>query len=258
MSTGKTLTAVIPTYNCGSVLSECLESVKWVDEIIIVDMGSTDNTLKIARKYGATVYFKIPKEGNFDLNRKFGMQKASSDWILKLDSDEVLSKTLQEEIQEFLRTDNGYYNGIFLYNRIFMLGKQIHHGFIRDNSNEMRLVRKGRWLYNPYRFHQTINVRGNTGYLDHYYDHHNIRTVREFIGKMNLYTEIDASHYDPKVTMLKIVLAPIKSFFKLFVLQKGFLDGQTGFTVCMLYSLYNLSEKIKAWEYQKTKTNYIG
>lgn len=253
MSTGKTLTVIIPTYNCDSILDSCLASVKWADEIIVIDMGSIDNTLKIAKKYGAKIYIKYPEKGNFDLNRKFGMQKATSDWILKLDSDEIISIPLQKEIQDFIKTDNKHYDGLFLYNRIFMLGKQVSNGFIRKNSNEMRLIRNGKWQYNPFRFHQIISVRGNTGYLKNYYDHYNIRTVGEFIYKMNLYTDIDSTHYHYQVTRLRILISPIITFLRLFILQKGLLDGQVGFIICILYAMYNLTEKIKVWEYQTIK-----
>lgn len=242
------LSVVIPTFNCAAGLRKALESVKWAEEIIVVDMGSTDKTLEIAKKYGAKIFKKIPRDGNFDQNRLFGMKEATGDWILKLDSDEILSRNLQKEIQEFLEKDNGKFSGINLRNNIFMLGQQIRHGFVKKDSLELRLVRKGKWQYNPFRFHQQITVIGQIGFLKNPYNHYNFSTISEFILKMNRYTTIDAKYFRNKIFIFGVILAPIKTFFKLFFWQGGFLDGEVGFIVCCLYALYNLVEKIKVWE----------
>ncbi len=244
------MSVVIPTLNCGSKLVSCLLSVKWVDEIIIVDMGSTDNTLHIAKKFGATIYERVPKDGNFDKNRKFGMEKASGDWILKLDSDEVLSIELQAEIKKLLIADTHECNGFNLKNRVFMFGHQISHGFVKVNSHELRLVRTGRWHYDPFKYHQQIYVSGNVGYLSGTYNHYNYTSLSEFLEKMNKYTDLDARSYVYKVTIIVVLLAPLKTFFKLFFLQVGFLDGYVGVIVCLLFAVYNLVEKIKIWEIQ--------
>ena len=244
------LSVVIPTLNCAPGLKNTLESVKWSNEIIVVDMGSIDETLAIAKKHGAKIYKQIPKEGNFDQNRLFGMEKATGDWILKLDSDEILSEKLQEEIKEFLQNDNRRFNGLNLRNNIFMLGRQVEHGFVKPNSHELRLVRKGKWHYNPYRFHQQITVDGKVGFLKNSYDHYNFSTTFEFIVKMNHYTTVDAKYVKNKISYMSVIFAPLKTFFKLFFLQSGFRDGKIGFIVCSLYALYNPVEKIKVWEIQ--------
>lgn len=246
------MTVVVPTFNCGNVLERCLSSVKWATEIIVVDMGSTDETMKTAKKYNAKVYQRSPKDGNFDQNRKYGMLKASGNWILKLDSDEVLSPKLQNEILEFMKNDSGQYNGLNLHNRIFMLGKQIKHGFVKPDSHELRLVRNGHWHYYPFRFHQQITVDGKVSCLENYYDHYNVTSVSEFIKKMNRYTEIDAHYYTIQMSAGLVFLAPLKTFWKLFFWQLGFLDGQIGLEVCSLYSIYNLTEKAKVWEQQNS------
>lgn len=250
MSTTKTLSVVIPTFNCGLLLECCLKSVKWADEIIVVDMGSIDDTVNIAKKYGATIYKRYPKRGNFDFNRKFGMKKATSDWILKLDSDEVLEKPLQEEIQKFLLADNGAFDGINLYNKFFIFGKEIKHGFVYPEAHELRIVRKGKWKYEPYRLHQQITVEGKIGFVKGFYDHFNYRTTSEFISKMNKYTDLDAPYLTSgvKIDTFNIVFSFPKSFFKFFVLNCGFLDGVVGIASCTLFALYYLVERIKVLE----------
>lgn len=246
----ETLSVVVPTLNCRTALKRCLESVKWADEVIIVDMGSRDGTTTLARKYEAVIYSRIPEGGNFDKNRLFGLERARGSWILKLDSDEILSAELQKEIKIFLKSDNGEFNGFNLYNRIFMLGRQIKHGFVKPGSHELRLVRNGYWHYNPYRFHQLITVDGGTGFLRGYYEHRNISSVSEFVSKMNLYTDTDAKYYTTRTIAEAVFLAPVKTFLKLFFWQLGFLDGQVGLIVCSLYAIYSLTERVKAWEQQ--------
>lgn len=247
-----TLSVIIPTLNCAKELKRCLESVKWSDEIVIVDMGSIDNTLDVAKKYNARIYSRIPENGNFDKNRKFGMEKASSDWILKLDSDEKLSPELQTEIKGFLKNDSGQFDGLNLYNNIFMFRKQIKHGFVKSGSHELRLVRKDKWHYNPYRFHQLITVNGFVGFLKNTYDHYNFDSTSEFIQKMNKYTSLDAKYDAKRIWSIAAAaaIAPIKTFFKLFCWQMGFLDGRIGFVTCYLFAIYNLVTKVKVWESQ--------
>lgn len=247
------LSVVVPTYNCVGSLNNCLQSIEWVNEIIVVDMGSTDGTLNLAKKIGATIFHRIPERGNFDLNRKFGMEKTKNEWILKLDSDEILSKELQKEIQDFLvRDDVKEINGYYFYNRIFMFGKEVKHGFVKPGSNELRLFRNGKWHYNPYRFHQQITVDGTTGFFKNVYYHYNYANVSEFLEKTNKYTSLDASILAKEkiITPFEIFISPIKTFIKLFIFQMGFLDGAFGIETCMLFSLYYLIEKIKIWEIQ--------
>jgi glycosyltransferase involved in cell wall biosynthesis len=251
MSTREKLTVVIPTYNCAAIIASSLESVAWADEIIVVDMGSTDRTLEIAQKYKAKIISHIPGDGNFDKNRLLGMQQARGDWILKLDSDEELTKPLQTEIRKLLSSEKkDSYSGFNLYNDVYFFGRQVKHGFVKPGSHELRLFRKGAWSYIPFRFHQQITVNGKTGFLLGHYKHYNYRSISEFLQKTNKYTSFDAKFFAKRKVALQIMvpLAPIKTFMKLFFLQKGFLDGLLGLETCFLYSLYNLIEKVKIWE----------
>ena len=126
----KRISAVIPTYNVGKIIRDCLETLKWVDEIIIVDMGSKDKTLKICKEYKTRTIKNIPSEFNFDINRKIGMLKAKGDWILKIDSDERLLPALQEEIQSFLKEEQADdVHGYNLYCRLFIFNKETKYGF---------------------------------------------------------------------------------------------------------------------------------
>lgn len=249
MSIRKTISVVIPTLNCEKSLQQALNSVKWADEKIVVDMGSIDRTVRIAKKFGAKLFFRKPENNNFDNNRLYGMKIAKGNWILKLDSDEILSDTLQAEIKNFLQSASQNLNGINFLNRVFFFGKEMKHGPIKNNSHEMRMFKQGTWKYSPTRYHQQITVNGETGNFKNYYNHYNYSSVSQFIEKTNKYTDFDSKvlSSESKLSIVKILLAPLKTFLKLYFWQKGFLDGKLGFTVCFLFALYNLIEKIKIW-----------
>lgn len=245
------LSVIIPTYNCANILKEALDSVSWAWEIIVVDMGSTDGTIELSKSYGAKLFKRIPKNGNFDQNRKFGMEHAKGDWLLKLDSDEVLSKALQKELQVFLSNgDKSHFDGFNFYNRLFWFGKQIKHGCAKPKSHELRLVRKNKWCYEPFCFHQGIRVEGQIGFFTNYYDHYNYRTVTEFIRKTNNYTSLDATVLaeSTKYGLVRSVLFPFATFFRLYFFQKGFMDGRIGFISSYLFAIYNSVLKTKIIE----------
>lgn len=249
----KKLSVVVPTYNCAQKLEKCLNSVSWAHEIIIVDMGSIDNTREVAENYGARVFVRLPKDGNFDWNRKFGMNLATGDWILKIDSDEVLSTALQEEIKKFLRSqDEGSLDGFNLYNRLFWFGKQIKHGCVKPKSHELRLVRNHKWQYNPYRYHQLLTVTGKVGFFKNNYDHYNYDSVSEFVEKTNKYTNLDSRILaSERKTNNWIAVFPFGTFLKLFIWRGGILDRSIGFTSSFLFAMYNFILRVKIWERQK-------
>lgn len=253
MSTRKTVSVVIPTFNCFENLERALQSLTWADEIIIVDMSSTDDTLLVATKYGAVIFKNVPVDGNFDKNRKLGMQHAKSDWIIKLDSDEEITSALAKEIMSFLGNDDNELNGIYFYNKIMVFGQEIKHGFVKRRSHELRMVRKGYWRYRPYKFHQQISVIGKTSFFKEKYIHYNFSDVSEFIRKTNKYTQLDAKIAATKKNLLVLdaCIAPFKSFIKLYFIQMGFLDGLVGLEMAFLFAVYNLIEKVKIFEVKK-------
>lgn len=250
------ISVVIPTFNCKDKLKGCLDTVSWAKEIIIVDMGSTDGTLDLVKKYGAKVFLRpYPKDGNFDWNRLFGMRKARSNWILKIDSDERLSESLQEELAKFSidKVKNDNISGVYLRNRIFFLGKEIRHGPVEPDSKELRLVKKNRWKYYPFRYHQQIIVTGKTLISSGYYVHYNYQSVKEFIDKTNRYTELDSISLasKQKVSIFLLLFVFFWYIVKYYLLRRGFLDGRIGVVSCFLFALYYFIEKIKIFEKQR-------
>jgi glycosyltransferase involved in cell wall biosynthesis len=251
----KMLTVVIPTYNVEKIIGDCLETVKWANEIIVVDMGSSDDTLKICEKYHAKIIKNLPPHMNFDINRKIGMEKADGEWILKIDSDERLLPSLQKEIQILLRNKKSQkINGYNLYCRLFIFNKELKYGFKTPKFHEMRLVKKNKWTYEPFKFHQQIKVQGETSFLKSKYIHFNHQSISDFIQKMNEYTNLDSVrdlNTRKDVGFLHSIISPMHMFLRLYILRFGFLDGTHGLIVTGLYSIYNFIYKIKIWEKRK-------
>lgn len=248
------LSVVIPVFNVGQILRDCLETVKWADEVVCVDMGSTDKTVDICKAYNnVKIIRNIPPNRNFDSNRKLGMENTTGNWILKIDSDDRLTKLLQDSVRNAVE-NNEKIDGYKIYNKVFFFNKEIKHGWKRHDSHELRLFRGNKWIYNPFKFHQLIRVKGETTFLKGEYLHFNTQSVAEFIKKANFYTDVDADKdflIRKDVTFLHAIISPLYIFAKLFFLRRGFLDGVYGLIVSSLYSIYNFIYKIKIWEKRK-------
>lgn len=246
----ETLSVVIPTKNVANIIEDCLKSVAFADEIIVVDMASTDSTGEICQKFRQVKFLvNVPEDGNFTINRKIGFDRAQGDWILKLDSDERLTPELQNELILFLKDStkqkaNGYYFKV----KLFIFGKFIRYGL---PQKELRLVRKGFFEYGGEDVHGQIKIKGRAGAFKNYYLHFNHRSIFGWIQKMNYYTEYDlkvALRKGRQGSFLKMLLTPLYVFFKSYFVRLGFLEGIHGLILAILLAYYSFIEKAKIWE----------
>ena len=232
-----TISAVIPTYNVENLIKPCLESLEWADEIIIVDMFSTDNTIETCKRYPNIKIFQR-KDYIFG-NINFGIQNTNSDWILRFDSDEVMTQELKEEILEVLEK-NGYgFDGFYCKAKLFMFGKELKYG-IGKYTYRKQLFKKGYAWYKVQSEHEEMESKGRWGYLKNPYLHYNYRTVNEFFNKTKYYIEKDIER------MVNLQPVPITTtlweclrFFMLFYIQwQGFRDGWGGLLSSFLRGPY--------------------
>src|SRR5262249_44971975 len=148
-------------------------------EIIVADQMSTDSTPEVARKLGCRLFRNSPPDGNFDLNRKLGMQQATSDWILYIDTDERPTAELLAELRDFLANEkeNAQYDGVRIPNAFYFLGRPLKHGIFNPRSAEIRMVRSGRWEYPAEAgFHRGLSVAGKVKRLSAGYKHFNVNS----------------------------------------------------------------------------------
>jgi len=237
---GIPISVVILTYNSELYLEEVLKSVEFAEEVIIYDNGSKDQTLSIARQFpNVSIYFDPNWEG-FGKQKQKGVEKARNDWVLVLDSDEVVTSQLRQELEQLFPTPpkDGYY--LPRLNNFF--GKWVRYGgFYPDWVLRLFNRRKCRFTFRP--VHERVECpTGKIGRLKGEIHHYAYRTIGEFIAKQNRYSEIGA-----KFRPVKAIFAPIWTFLKIYLIRLGFLEGWTGFLLALLYSQYTF------WKYVKGK-----
>ena len=217
-------------------------------EIIVVDSGSTDRTLEIARSYGAKV-FSEPWKG-FAGQKNSAMEKATGDWVLQLDADEALEPEVAEEVGG--RVDHaGDLVGFWIARKNFFLGRWIKHGGFYPDP-KLRLIRRGAGKFEESGAHPTIKVNGATGKLKHALIHNAYPTLRGYIDHMNSYSSSGAVVAVEKgyraFNPLNIVVRPALTFIYNYFFRLGFLDGREGLLLHAYHAVYVSWKYAKAWE----------
>ena len=250
------LSVVIITKNEENKISRCLESVKWADEIIVVDDLSADHTIEICQKYGAKV-ISHKSEGNFDRQRNIGIDNASGEWILQLDADEIVTGELKQAIQDVL-TDNSDCAGYNFKRKNYFLGRPLmyggwHHDFLR-------MFRKKAGRYIGASVHELIEVKGKIGYINADMEHHMYQSTSQLIKRQNYYTSMEAERLlreqglvSDKGIKYHLIARPLKLFWKTYVKKQGFRDGIHGLIYCILDSYSHFLKWAKYWELIKNK-----
>ena len=229
-------------------IAECLESVKWADEIIVVDSGSTDKTVELAKHY--TQHVLTVEWKGYGATKNFALDRASGEWILWLDADERVPKELAAEIQAVLRTDDGLVNGYSVPRRAFFLGKSIKHcGWYPGRVT--RLFRRTKSRFTESNVHEQISVEGKIGELKNDLLHFTDPDLYHYFSKFNRYTSLaakDLHSAGKRFSLYDILVRPPFMFFKMYIVKRGFLDGLQGFILCIVSSAYVFTKYAKLWE----------
>lgn len=256
-----TISVVVNTRNEEEYLPRAIASVKeFANEVVVVDMESSDNTVEIAKKLGAKV-FKHDKLNYVEPARNFGISKASSDWILILDPDEEISKDLAKKIKEIVNTDTIDYYRIPRKNIVF--GKWLEHSRWWPDYN-IRLFKKGAVSWNEV-IHAVpltqgqgsdIEAKENLGIIHHHYD-----SVDQYIDRMNRYTSVQANikvkeGYD--FSFKDLISAPMNEFLSRYFAGSGYKDGLHGLAVCLLQAFSELVLYLKVWQAGKFEEQEIN
>jgi len=217
-------------------------------EIIVVDSGSTDRTLEIARSYGAKI-FSEPWKG-FAGQKNSAMEKASGDWVLQLDADEPLEPELASEIEVAVNSQPNL-QGFWIPRKNFFLGRWIKHGGFYPDP-KLRLIRRGAGKFEEHGAHPTIKVSGPTGHLKHALVHDAYPTLRGYIDHMNSYSSMGATVAVGKghgsFSVADIVLRPWLTFIYNYFFRLGFLDGREGLLLHLYHAVYVSWKYAKVWE----------
>ena len=252
MSRRGKLSVCLATYNEEDYLGDCLESVRWADEVVIVDGQSTDGTVELARRYGARVLIR-PNAPNPNVNKNLAFDEASGDWILCLDADERVEERLREEIEAILRQD-GPCDGYWIPRKNYFLGRWLRHGGEYPDW-QLRLFRRGKGRFPGRTIHEFLEVKGSTGRLQGHLLHvGNFRGFAHYVDKANRYTDVDAralarEGYRPGFKGL--VIRPALIFLRKYILWGGFLDGWMGFALAVLAAYYAFLRDVKVYELRR-------
>ena len=225
------VTLIVTTLNEEDNLGRCLESALGAGEIIVVDSGSTDGTLRIAEEHGARIFTRDFKSNADQKNWAIG--RASLEWILILDADEHLSGPLREEIGAAITGATS--DGFWLYRRNEFFGSVIRHcGWDRDRV--LRLFRNGKGKYPERAVHEELELDGEAGRLRERLDHVPYRDMDDYMERMHRYARSGAEELRRRGRSWfpGIFLRPPWRFFRMYFLQLGFLDGAAGLLLCRL------------------------
>jgi glycosyltransferase involved in cell wall biosynthesis len=241
------VSVVVITLNEEDRIRECLASVAWADEIIVVDAGSGDKTVAIAREYTDHVVIN-PWEG-FAAQKNFGIDRATGDWVLSLDADEQVEPALHEEITAVLASP-GAHTGYRIARRNIMWGRWIRHGRLYPDW-QLRLFRRGRGRFVDRAVHESVTVDGSVGRLTTALLHKSYRDASDFLRRAERYSTLAAEEWTRSGRSfhpIQLVTAPLGRFLSMYVVHGGFLDGWRGFLLAVLYAYYVFVRSAKIWE----------
>ena len=243
------ISAVLITQNEEKNLPDCLAGLHFCDELILVDSGSQDGTVSLARSLGAKVFSNPFLD--FASQKNFGIRQAACDWVFLIDADERVSEALAAEIRAALEKPDaeGYF--VRRINRLF--GRWMHYG-ANGQDRQLRLVQKEKALFQG-KVHERIYLNGATRCLKNPLMHHSTPTIKNYMRKLNVYTSLEADgladrHADLSENKLK--KRPLGLFFYLYFIRLGFLDGLEGFLFNGLSAYYEFVRYAKHWELAST------
>ncbi|MBF0528528.1 MAG: glycosyltransferase family 2 protein [Deltaproteobacteria bacterium] len=243
-----TLSAVIITYNEETNIAACLTSVAWADELIVMDSGSTDRTLDICREFGAKVFHQ-PWLG-YAAQKNAAIALASQDWILSLDADERVTPELAAAIRAVLSGPEPAVLGYQVRRRVFFRNKWLRHGGFYP-ERLVRLIKRGYGRFGDRAVHEALELNGRTGRLEYDLEHYTYRSVTDYVDRMQRYSTLAAQEYHKsgrKTGPCRMAGRSIFTFFQMYVLRLGFLDGYEGFLMAGLYAIYTFVKYAKLRE----------
>lgn len=241
------LSVIVITKNESRNIEDCLRSVSFSNDIIVVDAESRDDTVVKAKKYSEKVYIK--KWLGFAAAKQFGLQQTANDWVLWLDADERVLPELAEELKRIAET-NPQEAAFTVARRAYFLGKWIKHSGWYP-GRVARLFHKQRASFNDAAVHEGLDIRGSIGALQHDLLHYTDPNIYHYFSKFNRYTSLASEELEKKGKNFKItdiVVRPWWQFVKMYIVRLGFLDGVQGLLLALFSSAYVFTKYAKLWE----------
>lgn len=244
------ITGIVVTYNEETNIKECLQSLDWVDELIIVDSNSTDETIPIATSFTKSIYTldsQIIAE-----KRKFAQSKAENEWILFVDADERIPKELKNEIAS-LKNEIHKADGFYINRKNYYFGRLIKNCGISPDY-VLRLFRKDKAKVTDRLIHEGVQVEGNCRYLKNSIEHFTVNDLTQMIKKSNFFSSFESKEFllnGKRITKSGVFAHAISAFLRIYISRKGFKDKLSGFFVAFSYSFTNFLSNLKLLKLQK-------
>jgi glycosyltransferase involved in cell wall biosynthesis len=241
------LTVTVIAWNEEERLRDCLLSVPWADEIVVVDAESTDKTVQLAREFTDRVWVR-PWPG-FAQQKNFAIAQATGDWILSLDADERVTPELGARIRRILAED-GPADGYRLPRRNVFWGAWVRHGGLYPDY-QLRLFRRGAGRFVEDQVHESAEVGGRVEALVEPLEHKSYRDLEDFVRRSNRYSTLAAQDWlrqGKPLRIVDLVTKPLGRFCTMYLARGGFLDGWRGLVLAVLYAHYVFLRMAKAWE----------
>ena len=249
------LSVIIITKNEDKMLDDCLKSVSWVDEILVVDSGSTDRTLEIAKRHKAKIV-DSSKGKSFSEWRNIGFKKATSDWIVYIDADERMSKDLKDEIKKMVEKENPPCVAYAIPRENIIFGKKFRHGGFWPDYVK-RLFKKDGFHGWSGKLHEEPKFNGELGHLDNPLTHEKHETLSEMMDKTNVWSAVEAelmfSANHPQMNVARFISAMAREFWYRMIREKAFLDGGEGVIMALYQVFSRFVSYAKLWEMQEIR-----
>ncbi|HMK33993.1 MAG TPA: glycosyltransferase family 2 protein [Desulfomonilaceae bacterium] len=252
------LSLVVITKNEADRIGRLLKSATIADEIIVVDSGSSDNTVDMCRAHGARV---IRQEWlGYTAQKQLAMDTASGEWILNVDADESLSADSAKEILDEIRHADAGVNGFSMPRMSWYLNRWIRHGGWYPDR-KVRLVRRGRGKWTGDGLHERLEVEGTVRKLEHPLLHYVYRDISDQVKTINRFSSLTADHRKRSASSLYLLMGifhAVGKFLECAVWKLGFLDGLPGMVIAVNSAFYVFLKHAKAWEKGLHVSHHVG
>lgn len=249
------LSVAIITHNEEPNIRRTLESVKWADEIVVVDSGSTDGTLDICREYTRHVLHQDWL--GFSRQKNFAIDQTTGDWVLSLDADEPIEPALADEIRAIISAADAL-DGYRIPRKTFFLGERIRYGGWYPDYN-LRLFKKGAARFEERAVHEAIKLAAPAGCTKNAILHYAYPDLASYMSTIDRYSTLGADVLVEKgigrfkTSGFNLLFRPVLTFLYRYVFRLGFLDGKNGLVLNLFHAYYVFAKYAKVWERREKK-----
>ena len=231
------VTAIVLVKNQDELLSKCLESLSWCEQILVIDDESVDKSNEIAKKHGAKI-IRRKLNNDFSGQRNFGLDNVKTEWTLFIDADEIVREKLANEIKRSIKNEK--YHGYRFKRSDWFIGKLLKYGD-PGSFDEIRLAKTNSGKFHN-KVHEVWEINGRVGKLENPIEHNPHKNIDDMISALNFYSTLRAQElFDnaKKSNWMTIIIYPLGKFIQNYFIRQGIRDGSHGFVNALLMSFYS-------------------